>query len=139
MEQKILQKNEYAKCIRLDSGVEKTIEECELFTITMLQEIKKLVDEQLPDKNAGTEIDFDVTYHFNDKFENNLCRWWTGEAIGTYGYNRHGKPKCKLRRWGANPGGMFFFPANRVWFTEIQNLIKYFVENGQTESNDSQT
>lgn len=137
MNKKILQPSEYGKCIRLDSNVEKSKRENELFTLTMLSEIKKFVDEKLPNKEPGTEVEFNIKFFFQDKFEDYLCQWWTGDVAGTYGYNRYGKPKCKLRFWTANPGGRFWFCTFRdTWFTKIQNLIKYYVENGTTEGSD---
>jgi hypothetical protein len=55
---------------------------------------------------------------------------WHGYARGTYGYNRYGKPKCKLNQFFANPGGRFDFgPYREVWFTPIQNLIKQYIES----------
>lgn len=130
----MLQPSEYGQCIRLNSNIEKSKRENELFTLTMLQQIKEYVDEKLPSKTPGTEVQFDIKFNFIDKFEDYLCQWWIGYVAGTYGYNRYGKPKCKLRWWGVNPGGRFYFGAFReIWFTKIQNLIKYYVENGTTE------
>ena len=46
-----------------------------------------------------------------------------------YGYTKRSKLKCKIKRFGVNPGGRFYFPVYNSQFTQLQNLIKEYVES----------
>ena len=127
---KVLQESEYCECLRLGTpSIQKTVEEAKYWFDTMLLKIKEHVDISLKNKTPNTEIEFEINYHF-PIIDQDICRGWHGYARGTYGYNRYGKPKCKLNQFFANPGGRFDFgPYREIWFTPIQNLIKQFVES----------
>jgi hypothetical protein len=89
--------------------------------IFLLPELKKFVTENIK-KEPNAVI------NFPERINLEFPRWSFFNIEGEYGYNKTGKPRCKLKHFSYNPGGRFWF-SERQNFTKIQNLIKAYIEN----------
>ena len=94
---------------------------CDEAIIFLLPELKKFVTENII-KEPNAVIQFPERIHLE------FPKWSFFDIEGEYGYNKTGKPRCKLKHFSYNPGGRFWFNERRN-FTKIQNLIKEYVEN----------
>lgn len=95
---------------------------CEDYMTEFLPQFKSDVLENVK-KEPGFEWNIELRYDCH-KADNGayVC------IVGTYGYNKYGKVKCKINRFWCNPGGRFVFSIDRYYFTKLQNLIKEYVE-----------
>lgn len=89
--------------------------------IFLLPELKKFITENIK-KEPNAVVNFPERIHLE------FPRWSFFNIEGEYGYNKTGKPRCKLKHFSYNPGGRFYF-NERHNFTKIQNLIKAYIEN----------
>ena len=87
----------------------------------MLPELKKFITENIK-KEPNAVVNFPERTHLE------FPRWSFFDIEGEYGYNKTGKPRCKLKHFSYNPGGRFWF-NERHNFTKIQNLIKTYIES----------
>ena len=94
---------------------------CDEAIIFLLPELKKIVTKNII-KEPNAVIQFPERIHLE------FPRWSFFDIEGEYGYNKTGKPRCKLKHFSYNPGGRFWF-NERHNFTKIQNLIKEYVES----------
>lgn len=95
---------------------------CEDFITDFLPQFKSDVQENVK-KEPNSEWNIELRYNCTNDWRAYVC------ICGTYGYNKFGKPKCKIRRFWCNPGGRFSFGVDRYYFTMLQNLIKEYVES----------
>jgi len=94
---------------------------CDEAIVFLLPELKKFVKENIvKEPNA--------VVNFPERINLEFPRWSFFNIEGEYGYNKTGKPRCKLKHFSYNPGGRFWF-NERHNFTKIQNLIKAYIEN----------
>lgn len=96
---------------------------CEDYITEFLPMFKSDVLENVK-KEPGFEWNIELRYDCQK-----ADRWAYVCIVGTYGYNKYGKVKCKIKRFWCNPGGRFAFPVDKYYFTKLQNLIKEYVEN----------
>jgi len=94
---------------------------CDEAIIFLLPELKKFITENIK-KEPNAVVNFPERIHLE------FPRWSFFNIEGEYGYNKTGKPRCKLKHFSYNPGGRFCF-NERHNFTKIQNLIKAYIEN----------
>lgn len=94
---------------------------CDEAIIFLLPELKKFITENIK-KEPNAVVNFPERIHLE------FPRWSFFNIEGEYGYNKNGKPRCKLKHFSYNPGGRFCF-NERHNFTKIQNLIKAYIEN----------
>ena len=94
---------------------------CDEAIIFLLPELKKFVIENIK-KEPNAVI------NFPERINLEFPRWSFFNIEGEYGYNKTGKPRCKLKHFSYNPGGRFWF-NERHNFTKIQNLIKTYIES----------
>jgi len=94
---------------------------CDEAIIFLLPKLKKFVIENIK-KEPNAVI------NFPERINLEFPRWSFFNIKGEYGYNKTGKPRCKLNHFSYNPGGRFWF-NERHNFTKIQNLIKTYIES----------
>lgn len=94
---------------------------CDEAIVFLLPELKKFIIENIK-REPNAVIEFPERIHLE------FPRWSFFDISGEYGYNKTGKPRCKLKHFSYNPGGRFWF-NERHNFTKIQNLIKEYVES----------
>ena len=94
---------------------------CDEAIIFLLPELKKIVTENII-KEPNAVIQFPERIYLE------FPKWSFFNIEGEYGYNKTGKPRCKLKHFSYNPGGRFSF-NERHNFTKIQNLIKEYIES----------
>ena len=94
---------------------------CDEAIIFLLPELKKFINENIK-REPNAVIEFPERIHLE------FPKWSFFDIEGEYGYNKTGKPRCKLKHFSYNPGGRFWF-NERHNFTKIQNLIKEYVES----------
>lgn len=94
---------------------------CDEAIVFLLPELKKFIIENIK-KEPNAVIEFPERIHLE------FPRWSFFDISGEYGYNKTGKPRCKLKHFSYNPGGRFWF-NERHNFTKLQNLIKEYVES----------
>ena len=94
---------------------------CDEAIIFLLPELKKFVKDNIV-KEPNAVINFPERIHLE------FPKWSFFNIEGEYGYNKTGKPRCKIKHFSYNPGGRFSF-NERHNFTKIQNLIKEYIES----------
>jgi len=88
--------------------------------IFVLPKIKEYINENLI-KEKNTYIEFP------DIIKLEFPKWSYFLINGKYGYNKFGKPSCKLTKFTYNPGGCLLHSESHN-LVKIQNLIKKYVE-----------
>lgn len=92
--------------------------------IFVLPQIKEYIKANLEEAKPGAEIHIEERFYGGGDSMRPYCL-----VDMIYGYNRYGKVKCKIKLFGTNPGGRFYFAVNRWCFKDLQDLIKEYVEN----------